>query len=244
MSLNINYDSMVTYQAGGEIETKQLGISTSFHINKGNFGVVYVNKFDPTKLVKKSNSDSLINEFTIGKRIDNPNFMKVYRLFEKVYVDQSGNTIISLYKLEIERIEGKSLEEVLNSEEISLDFYLKLTEAIYNGLIYLNDQHIAWEDLNSSNIMRSNNGEVKFIDYGLYIEQPNDAKRIECLLQNYQSLVWYINDNHDMSYDADDVNEHIADLLDKTIKELENGAPPQATLRSFLDYIKLYLVCL
>ena len=98
------YDSMIIYYADGPVETKHLGISANAPVNEGNVGVLFINKFDETKLVKKSVNDSLINEFIIGKRIDHPHFMKVHRLFKKVYLDENEKEIDCVYKLEIERI--------------------------------------------------------------------------------------------------------------------------------------------
>ncbi len=243
-SVSSFYNSMVTYYAEGLVATKDLRISTILSINEGNTGVLFVSKFDETKLIKKSVNNSLINEFVIGKIIDHPNFMKVHRLFKKIYLDKNEKEVDCVYKLEIERIEGKSLEGVLNFQKIDRGFYLKLTEAIYKGIRYLNDQQIVWEDLNPENIMITNEGEVKFVDYGLYSQEPDDASRVKILLQNYQALVWKVYEDDEMAEDAEKINEHIGGLLDATIQELEKGALPQHTLNSFLDHIRLYIHCL
>ena len=80
-SVSAHFNSMVTYYAEGPVATKDLQISTILPINEGNAGVLFVSKFDETKLIKKSVNNSLINEFVIGKMIDHPNFMKVHQRF-------------------------------------------------------------------------------------------------------------------------------------------------------------------
>ena len=243
-SVSAHFNSMVTYYAEVPVATKDLQISTILPINEGNAGVLFVSKFDETKLIKKSVNNSLINEFVIGKMIDHPNFMKVHRLFKKIYLDENEKEVDCVYKLEIERIEGKSLEGVLISEKVNRNFYLKLTEAIYNSILYLNEQQIVWEDLTPKNIMISNEGEVKFVDYGLYLQEPDDASRIKSLLENYQTLTCMMEENHEMAEDVEEINLHILELLDDTIAELEKGALAQHTLRFFLDHIRLYFRCL
>ncbi len=232
--------SMVTYVGGGELETKHLGISAKTFLNEGSYGSLFVNKFDPSRLIKKSDSETLINEYTVGKKIDHPNFMKVYRLFQKVYVGKSGKPVRCKYKLEIERISGRTLGDIWSSEKIDRDFYLKLTDAICKGIIYLNHQKIAWDDVNPDNIMKTDDGEVKFIDFGFYVEETDDATRIRGSLKNYHNLVKSITKSYQINEDAEAINQYVEKVLGKIIQELDRGASPEQTLTSFLDSIKLY----
>jgi len=232
---------MWTYYSGGPFETKHFRISTDIELAEGHSGVVFTNKFDPSKLIKKSGSDDLIDEYAIGRKIDHPNFMKVYRLFKKVYVNESGNKVDWKYKLEIERIFGEALGNTLARQKVDQIFYLKLTEAMCNGLVYLDHQKIAWADVSLDNIMIREDGAIKFIDFGLYSEEADDAKRIKRILKNYHNLVWDIMKNHRMSEDAEEINKHIENLLINKRKELKDGASPEQTLSSFLDSIKLYI---
>ncbi len=232
---------MWTYFNTGPFKTKHFGMSTDTQFNEGEYGVLFISSLDPSRLIKKSDSKTLINEYTIGRKIDHPNFMKVYRLFKKVYVDENGNRVNWKYKLEIERIFGKTLGNALAAEKIDRGFYLKLTEAMCNGIIYLNHQKIAWGDIRSENIMVSDDGEIKFIDFGLYVEVTDDAKRIKKCLKNYGELVVKISEDYQMSEDAEVINKHIEDLLVNKRKELKNGASPEQTLTSFLDQVRLCL---
>ena len=242
MSICVNNESsIVTYFSGGEVETKHFGISADTFLKEGNYGSLFVNKFDTSRLIKKSCSETLINEYAVGKKIDHPNFMKVYRLFKKVYIGKNGKEVKCKYKLEIERISGRTLEDLWSSEKIDRGFYLKLTDALCKGIIYLNHQKIAWDDLNTDNIMKNDDGEIKFIDFGLYVEEMDDAIRVKSSLKNYHNLVKYIMKHHQMSVDVEEINKRVENLLAKMIQELGRGpASPEQTLGSFLDSVKLY----
>lgn len=67
----------------------------------------------------------------------------------------------------MEYIDGKELKDHLNSELLPLEEVLEITTKIADGLQAAHNKGIVHRDIKSSNIMISNDGKVKIMDFGL-----------------------------------------------------------------------------
>jgi len=115
-------------------------------------------------------------EAEILKRCDHPNIVKFI----------SSYTMENEFFLIMELIKGSELDEIYNQKEninakkATEDEIITLTINILNGLHYLHERiGYIHRDINPSNIMISNNNEVKIIDFGTIAKRESQTVNFE-----------------------------------------------------------------
>lgn len=156
-------------------DRKNLAIGTVDHFNlvkvigEGGMGVVYEatdTTLDRRVAIKKvknegmsqSAKDQLLAEARTVASLHHPNIVDIYSVFEK------GGSLFLVF----EYINGKTLETVLN-EDGKLDMLetKALFKSICEALDYAHDHGVIHHDLKPSNIMITNSGVVKVMDFGV-----------------------------------------------------------------------------
>ena len=168
-------------------------------LGKGSFGHVYKVKYNSQiyalKIIEENNEDNrqfknVYREYNIMKNLNHPNIEKIYAVFKEFYPAKGKNCYFFLFEL----IEGQNLEDFLKSymnfkqniDELSI---IKILNGIVNGLEYLHQQGIMHRDISLSNIMLTQEDEIKITDFGIsaYIHSQNNY--IESKLVSNQSIV-------------------------------------------------------
>ena len=169
------------------------------YLGEGNFGHVYKVKYNgqiyALKIIEENNNDinqskNLYREYKIMKDLNHPNIEKIYGVFKEFYPAKRNNCYFFLFEL----IVGRNLEQFLKSykdfkqniDELSI---IKILNGITNGLEYLHQQGIMHRDISLSNIMLTQEDEIKITDFGIsaYIHSQNNY--IESKLVSNQSIV-------------------------------------------------------
>lgn len=146
----------------------------------------------------KSNSDNtdviikvLNSEYPSTETLGN--FRREYYITERL----SGDKIIKVYKLEnynnglaivMEDFGGKSLADVLKTNELDIKEKLMLSIDIVNALMQIHEQNVIHKDINPSNIIvNTETKQVKIIDFGistnLKMEKLQNSSFVEGTLQ-------------------------------------------------------------
>lgn len=107
-----------------------------------------------------------IREAEILFRLDHPNIVKV----------RNVRTDIEPCFLEMEFIEGESLEERLRKGPMALDQALPMMVQLASALAYLHGNGVRHRDIKPANILVLPDGRVKIVDFGLAMEA--DATRL------------------------------------------------------------------
>lgn len=102
--------------------------------------------------------DLLRKEFEIGYSLDHPNICEYYSFRHS---EELGHCI------EMEWIDGRTLEVLLNGEKPGNDVEDKIADELCDALSYLHSKQVIHRDLKPSNILVTHKGNtVKLIDFG------------------------------------------------------------------------------
>src|SRR3954464_9268661 len=145
-------------------------------IGEGGMGVVYrahdeilnrdvALKVLPDPLVASMGRDHLLHEARAGSALNHPNICTVYEV-----VDIDGALYIAM-----ELIEGKPLSALIDATGLPLDTVLRYGAQIAAALGHAHGRRIVHHDLKSSNIVVTNDGLVKVLDFGLARKLPLDT---------------------------------------------------------------------
>ena len=142
-------------------------------LGRGAHGKVQLHRQNERVVVKKSNED-LTKEFKISEKLDHPCIVKSHQLYVKEY-----HNSIKIYKLVMEKIEGKTIGNLshLSEDEIRL----LLSEA-KETLKYLFTQDVFWSDVNPQNIFQTDQGHLKICDLGWWEETQDPVYLAKNLL--------------------------------------------------------------
>jgi len=140
------------------IHSSERGFCDIFRIDRGG-------RFRALKCLKPDyRGDALYEnilrkEFEIGYSLDHPNICEYYSLTN---VEGLGNCI------EMEWVDGRSLEDLLNGAHPSKELMDHILDGICDALSYLHSKQILHRDLKPTNILVTYKGDnVKLIDFGL-----------------------------------------------------------------------------
>ncbi len=176
---------VIVYKKG---KTKAV-IPTGEEIGKGKAGVVKQHGKHSSIVVKKSEED-MRHEHQIGSQLDHPNFAKVHKLYIK-----QGQKV--KYKLEMEKVKGKTLTDFYRSKNLPKEQVKDIVQQAKDSCLYLFDKKIAWEDMNSDNIFivpndrEPNKPKLKFIDYGFWKKEDDAKKRaLQLVIGSMEIIGW------------------------------------------------------
>ncbi len=158
----------------GSLEDKMIGKTISHYkilekLGEGGMGVVYkaedtkldrivALKFLPRHLLPDEETKMrFVHEAKAASALNHPNITTVYEIDEV-----EGECFISM-----EYIEGKSLKEVIKEKKLSIEETLKIAIQIAEGLNTAHKKDIIHRDIKSDNLMLTDEGVVKIMDFGL-----------------------------------------------------------------------------
>ncbi len=138
-------------------------------LGEGGMGVVY--KAEDTRLkrtvaLKFLHTDAFgsdedkqrfVREAQIGAALDHPNICTVYE------IDERDNEVF----IAVAYIEGVSLDEKIESGPLDIAEAVRIALQIARGLSAAHEKGIVHRDIKSSNILLTNDGQVKITDFGL-----------------------------------------------------------------------------
>jgi serine/threonine protein kinase len=134
----------ITEYKKGETKTSDLVPTTKVLLGRGAFGDVFIHRNNPDLVVKKTRT-SQISDFTIAKRLDHPNIVKIHQLFVKCYPQGPKK-----YKLVMDRIYGEHLCKSYGAK-LPPETILGLMRQAKDCCLYLYDQGIHWADMHGEN---------------------------------------------------------------------------------------------
>ena len=138
-------------------------------LGEGGMGVVYkakdtkldriiALKFLPEHLLCDEEAKKrFVHEAKAASALNHPNITTVYEIDEV-----KGECFISM-----EYIEGKSIKELVEEKEFSIEEVLKIAIQTAEGLSKAHQKDIVHRDIKSDNIMLTHDGLVKIMDFGL-----------------------------------------------------------------------------
>lgn len=137
-------------------------------LGEGGMGVVYKpqdTKLDRTVALKFLSSQSIseqdrarfIREAQAAASLSHPNIATVYEIDER-----EGQTFIAM-----EYVEGKSLRETIERGPLKLKEAINIAVEIAHGLQAAHEKGIIHRDMKSANVMLTEKGQVKVMDFGL-----------------------------------------------------------------------------
>jgi len=138
-------------------------------LGEGGMGIVYL--AEDTKLDRKVAIKFLPNHIA-----DNSDERKRFEIEAKAAAALNHPNIATVYNIEdvddemfivMEYIEGQELKDKLKSVALEVDEAINITLQIAEGLESAHEKNIVHRDIKSSNIMITDKGQVKIMDFGL-----------------------------------------------------------------------------
>ncbi len=159
-------------------------------LRTGGIGVVYkgrdtVENCDiVVKFPKESeNFERFRRREGVVTRLDHPNIVKVYRLLEIESGSCTGGVPSEIKKsgripcIVMESVDGCSLDKLIDDKvppgKETVHKLLNIFKQILDAVVYLHEQRVVNSDLNPSNIMVTEQGNIKIIDFDLAIISKN-----------------------------------------------------------------------
>jgi len=110
---------------------------------------------------------SIKNEYSLLKKLEHPNIVKAYDL---IFDEESGFVYIIL-----EYFAGKTLDEhIILNEKLDEPKAIHIIKQVLSVLKYLHDSQICHRDITPTNILLSEDEEVKIIDFNISRKQKQD----------------------------------------------------------------------
>ncbi|MGB7449376.1 MAG: Stk1 family PASTA domain-containing Ser/Thr kinase [Ornithinimicrobium sp.] len=99
--------------------------------------------------------------------LNHPAIVAVYDSGEQE-VTESGGAPLQVPYIVMERVEGRTLRDVLNDEQVlDPDEAARVTASVLSGMAYAHDKGIVHRDIKPANVMISRAGAVKVMDFGI-----------------------------------------------------------------------------
>lgn len=128
------------------------------------------------RVVKKSPSeqrfiDQAVSEYEVAKQFDSPLLRRVYKLIRQRALIRTSEVLVVM-----ELVEGRTLETVKFNGMMS---FCKLFHAAAQGLQQMHEAGYVHADIKPNNIMLTNAGRVKLIDFGQSCKNGTIKQRIQ-----------------------------------------------------------------
>ncbi len=179
---------IITYVKGEE-KTRSKEIQTHEQLGKGGAGTVFSCVAKTDCVIKKSNFD-LTYESQVGSLLDHRNLVRVYTLYIKQYPERL------LYKLLMEKVEGKSLKDIRSiqvsnpsEKKITNEQLLDLTIQLKDCLLYLYQSKIIPVDTNLGNIMITHDNILKLLDFDYWRVETNNTVRAKRITRTFFDII-------------------------------------------------------
>lgn len=115
--------------------------------------------------------DQAITEYEVAQQVDSPLLRKVHRLIKQRALIRTNEVLVLL-----EMVEGKTIEQVKLPSILS---FCKLFHAAATGIQVMHEAGYVHADIKPTNIMITNEGSVKIIDYGQSCKYGTIKRRIQ-----------------------------------------------------------------
>lgn len=171
----------------GVTKTRTL-VPTGEYLSCGAFGYVLVHRNDPTLVVKKLMERKTVvfaQEFAIGASVNHPNIAKSFQYYIKK-LPKNG----SVHKIVMERVFGCSIMDF--QKPVSLELILKWLNQAKDCCLYLLSEDICWIDVSSSNVMITDDMNLKLVDFGQWFKREEDQEYLANLLYGSVRLADHI----------------------------------------------------
>jgi serine/threonine protein kinase/Flp pilus assembly protein TadD len=138
-------------------------------VGRGGMGVVYL--AEDTKLERKVAIKFLPHNISIHSAE-----RERLKIEAKAAASLNHNNIATIHSIEetddeifivMEHIDGQELKKIINNTPIPVDEALRISQQIADGLAAAHSKGIVHRDIKSSNIMITEDGKVKIMDFGL-----------------------------------------------------------------------------
>ena len=160
---------MIHQKDGGQVGKTISHYRILEKLGEGGMGVVYkaqdakldrvvALKFLPKHLLDNEEAKiRFVHEAKAASALNHPNIATIYEIDEV-----EGECFISM-----EYVEGKSMKELIKEKKLSIEEILRVAIQITEGLNAAHKRHIVHRDIKSDNIMLTDEGLVKIMDFGL-----------------------------------------------------------------------------
>jgi serine/threonine protein kinase len=142
-------------------------------IGEGSTGKIYMAEYIKTgdiyalKIMKATHIENVTRSLKLSSDFNHPNLMKYYGYFFQKYYDKLYIICI------LEYIEGKDLHQLYRRSISDINLPEIICHVI-SGLQYIHDLGIIHRDIKLENIIVTNKGDVKIIDYDFLIKIGED----------------------------------------------------------------------
>jgi serine/threonine protein kinase len=110
-----------------------------------------------TQTGKSQAQARLLREARVAARLDHPNICIIYS------VEQTADS----YCVAMQFVPGKTLQQLISQGPLTLDQFLAIIPQIASGLEAAHHCNVVHRDIKTSNIMVTDSGQVKILDFGL-----------------------------------------------------------------------------
>lgn len=173
-------EQLINDQLGNRFQLQgELGIGGMGQVFKANDleldRVVAIKAIHPSLIQNKEISERLRNEAKIVAKLKHANIVQIYDIIEL-----SGH-----YLMVLEYIEGFDFKKIINQGTLTREEILKKFVTVCDAVQYAHTQGIIHQDLKPHNIMLTNEGHVKIMDFGISSlvdsQEKQESKNISTL---------------------------------------------------------------
>ncbi|MBW3015748.1 protein kinase [Candidatus Woesearchaeota archaeon] len=206
-------DSFVEVAKKSEFKIEHSDFIPVKKLGEGHFGETYVMKnrgtsniFQVFKIPKEVEDKSINLEMSVYDMLikeQNPDeigFQNVVRIINRTRVYKVGKDekLRRLDAIAMEHIKGQNLQDYIQSRrKLSLSETIDKALQILQGLKYLHNRGIQNRDLKPDNVMVTDDGGVKLIDFG--ISSASDLCKVSVMNRAYAAPEYWIGEEHDNS---------------------------------------------
>ena len=155
-----NYKILEKLGAGGQ--------GTVYKAVDSKLGRTVVIKVLPEELLtKEANVKRFQREARLASALDHPNICTIFDL----------NEINGVHFIAMQYVPGRNVRQLVNGKPLQLESALSITIKVADALAAAHAQGIIHRDIKAGNVMVTNQGEVKVLDFGLAKLLDEDVAR-------------------------------------------------------------------